>query len=344
MKEIDLETGVSYAFDALVSDRLAMLLGAGLSMAPPSSLPSAAILAWTAKQRYDAIHGTTRAPLAEGIEEQAEFFFQRGELATLYFRTLIDFDAFAGQPNPGHEAVADLLLTRGIQTAVTTNVDILIETAGQFLFGQIGTGVSGNVCAALPPDQSPLLKIHGCRTCYPDNMVWAPGQLACPPVEQYIEASAAWLGLRLADRDLVIVGYWTDWDYLNEVLERTLGQVRPSRVIVVDPGEGGTFAIKAPALYEIGGRTGAQFYHVRVSGADFLAGLRSTFSKSFIRRILYSGNQEFVDMTGAPAAAAFLEAPALNNEELWRVRRDLEGRRLISQRGTGCLPRSPCWV
>ena len=157
-------------------------------------------------------------------------------------------------------------------------------------------------------------------------MVWAPGQLDHPPVAGYIAASAAWLGLRLMDRDLVIVGYWTDWDYLNGVLERTLGEVRPSRVVVVDLGEGRTFEIKAPVLYRIGERTNAQFYHVRADGADFLARLRSEFSKSFIRRILHSGHQEFTDRTGAPANAAFLEPPALDNEDLWRVRRDLEGR------------------
>jgi FRG domain-containing protein len=114
MHEINLETGVGFAFDALVNDRLAMLLGAGLSMAPPSSLPSAATLAATAKKRYDALYAATRPPLALGIEDQAEFFFQRGELATVYFRTLIDPDAFAKQPNSGHEAVADLLLTGAI--------------------------------------------------------------------------------------------------------------------------------------------------------------------------------------------------------------------------------------
>ena len=62
----------------------------------------------------------------------------------------------------------------------------------------------------------------------------------------------------LMDRDLVIVGYWTDWDYLNGVLERTLGEVRPSRVVVVDLGEGRTFEIKAPVLYRIGERTNAR--------------------------------------------------------------------------------------
>src|SRR5262249_9048030 len=148
MEELAFNDGVAAALDSLLSDRLTLLVGAGLSMAPPSSLPSAATIAARAKLKYDAIYGATRPPMSAGVEEQAEFFFQRGELATVYFRTLIDQNAFASPPNEGHYAAADLLLVRAIQTAVTTNVDTLIETAGQMLFGQVGVGIEEAVVAA----------------------------------------------------------------------------------------------------------------------------------------------------------------------------------------------------
>ncbi|WP_262031724.1 hypothetical protein [Microvirga sp. Mcv34] len=182
MKGIEFEGGIEIALDSLLSNRLAVLCGAGLSMAPPSALPSAAALAAQAKQTYDAKYGGIRDPLPAGIEEQAEFFFNRKELATVYLRSLIDSNAFAGRPNPGHHAVADLLLVRGIQAAVTTNVDCMVETAGQLLFGQIGMGVDGHQLAKLPANTAPYLKIHGCRTQDLDNTVWAPGQLAAEPV------------------------------------------------------------------------------------------------------------------------------------------------------------------
>jgi hypothetical protein len=138
MNEIDIQSGVAKALDALFADRLVLLCGAGLSMAAPSSLPSAAELAQKAKQKYDATFGADRAPLPESIGDQAEFFFQRGELVTVYLRTYIDHNAFAGVPNAGHYAAADLLLVGAFATAVSTNVDTLIETAGNMLFGQIG--------------------------------------------------------------------------------------------------------------------------------------------------------------------------------------------------------------
>jgi len=294
-------------------------------MASPSSLPSAAAVAAAAKRQYDATYGVTRAPLPVEVEEQAEFFFQRGELATVYFRTLIDQNAFAGRPNHGHFAVADLLLVRSIQTAITTNVDALIETAGQWLLGQVGVGIDGIGVAALPPETAPLLKIHGCRVADPVNMIWALGQLTTEPVASRIASSGDWLRVRLLDRDLLIVGYWTDWDYLNNVLATTLDAVRPARVIVVDPADAAAFVEKAPVLYELGERATTGFRRVHASGSDFLAALRQAFSKSFIRRTLHLGILDYHDQTGGDPPVDWTEPPDLPNDVLWQVRRDLEG-------------------
>jgi hypothetical protein len=210
LREIDLEEGIAAALDALHADRLVVLCGAGLSMAGPSNLPGAAQLAAEAKRKYDSLYGTSRPPLPPGIEEQAELFFQRGELGTFYLRTLIDHHAFAGPPNSGHTAVADLLMVRAIQTAVSTNVDTLIETAGTLLLGQVGAGIDRGGVASLAPDISPLLKIHGCWSSDHDNTVWAPGQLAVEPVASRMQGNKEWLRDRLLDRDLIIVGYFSD--------------------------------------------------------------------------------------------------------------------------------------
>lgn len=331
MQQIDFDHGIEKALDSLFAERLTMLAGAGLSMAAPSNLPSAYAIALEAKRRYDAMHGASRAPLPEAIEDQAEFFFQKDELASVYFRTLIDQNIFAAPPNEGHYAVADLLLVQGIETAITTNVDVLIETAGQILYGQIGTGLDQAQMAALPPRTSPLLKIHGCRQKDYDHMVWAPGQINAPPVADRIASSAQWLSNRLLDRDLLIVGYWTDWDYLNQLLQRVLDQIRPSKVIVVDPADGATFQAKAPALYAIGEAVQNGFWHIQASGDVFLAALRKAFSKAFLRQVISSGAQEYQDRTGNAATQTMTEPPDIDNDALWRMRRDLEG----------CTPNQP---
>jgi Sir2 family len=327
----DFDKSVGLALDSLLAERLAIFAGAGLSMAPPSNLPSAWTLAQKAKQKYAAQYGGARPPLSDNIEEQAEYFFQRGELPTVYLATLIDRNAFAGRPNEGHYAIADLMLSRALQTVVTTNVDTLVESAGVYLFGQVEVGIDGHAVAALPPTAIPMLKLHGCRTIDLANTIWAAGQLARPPVQSRIACSTPWLAHRLLNRDLVIVGYWTDWDYLNAVLATSLNAVNPSRVIVVDPADSDSFPEKAPALYALGMRANGGFLHVRESGARFLASLRREFSKSFIRQVLHGGAADFHHYKGMPPDPGWLEAPDLENDQLWLMRRDL----------LGCEPNAP---
>ena len=324
MDEIGLHDGINQVLDSLLSERLALLCGAGLSMAAPSSIPSAAKLAEKAKAKYDATYGADREPLSEAIEEQAQFFFERGELQTVYLRTYVDADVFSVHPNSGHISIADLMLVQGISTTVSTNVDTLIETAGNMLLGHIGKGVTRENVQSLPDKKSPLLKIHGCWN-QPEQTIWAPGQVSVEPTRTRIESCGQWLELRLANRDLLIVGYWTDWDYMNDVLETALGSVHPSRVIVVDPCESAEFQKKAPVLYDLGVRAKMEFRHVRSSGDKFLEELRVAFSRTFVRRALHSGAAEFENRTGNPPDSAWLEPFASDASVLWQVRWDLEG-------------------
>lgn len=214
---------------------------------------------------------------------------------------------------------------------MTTNVDTLIETASMPLLGQIGVGIDGHAVAGLTPDQSPLLKIHGCRVIDPANTVWAPGQLDADPVCGRIECSAAWLGQQLLNRDLIIIGYSTDWDYLNAVLGTALGAVNPARVLVINPAESAKFAEKAPELVTVGNRATNGFSYLKASGADFLAELRLAFSKSFVRQVISGGRDEFADVYGEPPCPPLLEPPDIDNEQYWLMRRDL----------LGCLPSEP---
>ena len=324
MDEIDSQVGLEMAMDALLARRLALLCGAGLSMATPSSLPSAANLAQRAKAQYDAHFGNTRPPLPNSIDEQAQFFFERDELSTVYLRTYVDHNVFASQPNDAHIAAADLLLTGAITTAVSTNVDRLIEVAGTLLFGQIGAGTDRDQVAALPPTTAPLLKIHGCWS-YPQETIWARGQIDAEPFRTRIAESSVWLGQRLLDRDLLIVGYCTDWDYLNEVLESSIAAITPGNVIVIDPCESAEFELKAPALSELGERAGQSFCHVRSSGDTFLNQLRVEFSRTFFRRTLHNGRQAYEDQVGTAPNNNWLEPTSTDPNALWQIRRDLEG-------------------
>ena len=331
MTPTTIPNGIDLAFTALLAQRLAVIAGAGLSMAAPSHLPSAWKLAERAKTEYGLQWGASKPPLSDDIEAQAEFFFAHNELQTVYLATLIDRHAFAGRPNPGHLAIADLMLSHTIQTVVTTNVDVLVETAGNELFGQIEAGIDGVDVAALPPDAVPMLEIHGCRHADWLNTVWAPSQLTIEPVLGKVASSIPWISQRLLNRDLLIVGYWTDWDYLNQILTQAMNATNPSRVIVVDPADAATFPTKAPALFDLGQRAANGFYHVKVSGADFLMALRRKFSDYIVRAVLHSGAAAYIEEKGVAPDPAWLERPAMDDTQSWLLRRDL----------LGCAPNAP---
>jgi len=330
-------------------------------MAGPSFLPSAAKIAADAKAEYDSRYGDSRPPLPPGIEDQAEMFFHAGELG-VYLKEYVDQDVFAAQPNAGHFAIADLLLTHGLQAVITTNVDILIETAGQSLMGQVYAGIDGTSVAAPPGGAAPLLKIHGCWVQDRNTTVWAPGQLTASPVAERIASSATWLQNALIDKDLLVIGYSTDWDYLNQVIGETLGLVSPASVLVVDPSSTTDFTAKAPDLAALADRATKGSLHLQASGSDFLDALRLRFSKAFVRRAIAKGITDFEALTGHLPAQASKEPPDLDNDSLWRIRRDLLGCKpnkparqatphdepaigltLLQLREAGALPDGPYW-
>ena len=331
MDEISLDHGVDIARSAMNADRLAVLCGAGLSMERPSNIPSAGTLAAKVGERYATDYGNDRVRLPTDLGAQAEYFFDRGELETVFLRRYIDFDSFAAPPNRGHYALADLTLTLNVQVVVTTNVDSLVESAGLNLYGTVAAGVETAALAALPPDRPPLLKIHGCWNRDHRETLWANGQLHIEPFRSRIPQSAQWLQNRLMDRDLLVIGYCTDWDYLNGVLESALGLVRTARVILVDPGASDSLARKAPELMAVGRRASVGFFHVQASGAHFLDELRRKFSQAFIRRVLRDGADSYHLSKGAAPDGEWLEPPVLESQEYWQVRRDL----------MGCLPNEP---
>ncbi len=325
LQNIDLAAAVEYALDGMLNDRQVVLLGAGLSMAPPSSLPSAWTLAQEAKDKYDMQHGATRLPLSPDIEEQADFFFHRGELSTVYLANLIDQHAFAGVPNAGHDAAADFLLCGALRLGITTNVDNLIETAGHHLLGQVFVGIDGHSAAGAPISASPLLKIHGCWTIDRPNTVWTQSQIAAEPVKSRIDHSAEWLTQQLLNRDLLIIGYSTDWTYLNAVLEKALGAVNPARILIVDPVVSADYVAKAPFLSALGDGCVNGSFHLQASGAEFLGRLREEYSRSFVRQAFMYGRATYGDLYGVAPTDDLLDPPQITNQEFWQTRRDLLG-------------------
>jgi len=124
--------------EAIAANRLLVLCGAGLSMAPPSCLPSAAMVARRCADEYAARTGAALdAELQADIAGMSRHFRECGRFENFFIAELVPWPELKGPPNSGHEAIADLLACSVVTAASTTNLDLLVEMAA----GQLGEPV-----------------------------------------------------------------------------------------------------------------------------------------------------------------------------------------------------------
>ena len=100
--------------------------------------------------------------------------------------------------------------------------------------------------------------------------MWTQSQLAEPAVEERIRTCAEWMNLHLPGKHLVVVGFWTDWSYLNGVLANAFTINTASSVTVIDPSPTADLQAKAPNLWDKLTTLSNAFEHVRASGNDAL--------------------------------------------------------------------------
>jgi len=111
--------------ESIEADRLVLVCGAGLSMAPPSSLPDAKTIANACFDAYQELGGRCDGGLRDELAAFAQQFVDDGLLRPYFVSKLVPWERFVRPPNEGHTAVADLLLCRAVAAALTTNYDTL---------------------------------------------------------------------------------------------------------------------------------------------------------------------------------------------------------------------------
>jgi len=133
------------------------------------------------------------------------------------------------------------------------------------------------------------------------------------------------MAANLRQKDLLIVGFWSDWEYLNAIISAALGEVQPLSVTVIDLLPADVLQQKAPELWQIAHADNVTFEHVRESGADALDELRRAFSASYLRQVLVGGRVIFEHTTGIVCDPTWLEMADFDSETLYGWRRDAEG-------------------
>lgn len=285
------------------SDRLAIFSGAGLSMGAPSSVPSAGLLAEDVASKYEG-----NGPLPSGLKrndlEEVTRLIYANNHGELLRNKLVDWRPFRSGPNSGHAAIADFLSCGAIEYGVTTNYDVLVEASADALGEPAFQAATDGVEAEEKHDHSPYVKAHGCCVRKIRETVWFREQLtADPDIKLAHERTRKWLEARLQNKDLLFVGFWSDWAYLNEVLELLL-DIRPTTVVLVDPQDEAALKAKAPKLWQWA-TSCARFEHVRDSGTDFLDDLRRRFSIRFINDMMkFGGSRKFQSATSTDDAVA----------------------------------------
>ncbi len=129
--------------------------------------------------------------------------------------------------------------------------------------------------------------------------------------------------LNLPNRDLLVVGFWTDWGYFNDVLASILGGGATNSITVIDPKPAAELEAKAPYLWATFGSP--LFAHVQASGNEVLPEIRKAHSKVWTRKLFALGAPLYQLEKGIAPPTAGFDAPDLNVDEFYDLRRDAEG-------------------
>jgi hypothetical protein len=151
-------------------------------------------------------------------------------------------------------------------------------------------------------------------------------QLDKEPVRQRLSELQTWIGARLQGRDVVFLGFWSDWAYLNAVFESSVTSLENALVVIVNPSSDANLEAKAKGLWDWSARPGITRRIVRESASVFLAELRKLMWINFENRLLRQSETTFVQLGGSAQDGAYEIAPdALNTDEAYRLRLDACG-------------------
>jgi hypothetical protein len=204
--------------------RLTLYAGAGLSAAPPTSLPGAARLA---RLVANALEG--QIPLdgvkCDDLIAVADTVAAHPHGADLLRRTILGVADLLGAPiNYAHE-VLGLLLCEGVATIFETNYDDCIERGAQ----PERPTVVLTATELLDSTGRALLKVHGCAT-QPRTMLVTQADLDDAPRWAQTRVAA-----QLGTDRMAFIGIGSPADYVRQNIIAVLEDVGVGHLVLVDP-------------------------------------------------------------------------------------------------------------
>jgi hypothetical protein len=300
-----------------------MLCGAGLSMPLPSNLMSAVVVARACYNKWVPIEELP-AHMREDIDALAGYFHSAGTFKSVFIRKLVPWNDLVGEPNKGHAAVADFLVCRAAHAALSANFDPLIEQWAERRKIALLGALTGAEAVEFTNNTSPLLKFHGCLHRGRADTLWTQAQLGDADVQDRVATCSQWMNLHLPGKNLLIVGFWTDWGYLNGVLADAFTIGDAASVTVVDLETEVQLQAKAPDLWQRLTNAGGPFTVVQASGDKALEELRMEFSKVWAKKFFHLAAPS-IEASGGVYDATAVDPTNWTCDELYDLRRDAEG-------------------
>jgi hypothetical protein len=308
---------------SIEAGNLVVLCGAGLSMPPPSNLMSAV---GVARACYDEWLPFEELPahMREDIDALAGHFHQAGMFKSVFIRKLVPWNDLVGESNEAHATVADFLVCRAAHAALSANFDPLIEQWAELRKIAMLGALTGAEAVEFAINTSPLLKFHGCLRRSRADTLWTQAQLGETDIQERVASCSQWMNLHLPGKDLLIVGFWTDWGYLNGVLAEAFTIGDAASVTVIDLASEAQLRAKAPDLWQKLTNAGGPFTIIQASGDQALEELRTEFSKVWAKKFFRLAAPS-IEASGGVYDATAVDPTSWSCDELYDLRRDAEG-------------------
>ena len=212
--------------------KLVFVIGAGVSMGPPTCLPSGAELANSVKTRLldsplasviKVIAEDNLLAMADVVEEKSPAAFP------LFVRAIFESADFKmATPNYAHLAIALLMTETNVQ-ALSTNWDMCIEQSSPNVYSDI-VGCFDLNTVMNAGDSTILLKLHGC----------AKNELSLCVSSRQIAKETWWathqVGAAIERSLVVFLGIGSVAEYIKLTLQKILSMTSDlSNVLIVDP-------------------------------------------------------------------------------------------------------------
>jgi hypothetical protein len=105
------------------ANRPVVLCGAGLSIPPPSNLMSAVNVSQLCYDKYQSI-AVLPSNLRDDVDSLAGHFFGAGQFESVFIGSLVPWNELVGEPNTGHVAVADFLISRATTAVLSAMIRV----------------------------------------------------------------------------------------------------------------------------------------------------------------------------------------------------------------------------